>query len=619
VLGSDLLSQMKFLESTEKKLKLYEDKIYEYQNLIKNSERKLEELKIQEKALEETARNIEEDNRNLIASNNLMLNNSYNQLKKYIKGYDIIDQPSDREIKLFYLIGIMSDIVGNSEEDTMIKLVAYKDQAMESLKEHMDNQLSASKYNKLNDDLSGISGNNLPPTLKPLYLYLYSLQQRNSLLIALAPQMEKIQTLRSELDQLRISIVSEEKLQLDTQSLLSKEHLDYEICQQNYTQNQLILKYSESSQLKTDTLISMIRRLAKKIREKYERVCYYESNCIGDAIMSSVMLVYLGVVDYNAGFKYREMVYDMLVKNGVSVSQVWKESSESLSEFYREVCDVKIVKDSMMNPISLETISLVNHIAPNNVIWVDYTGEIKSVLYNYYTIYSTSSRKDIPKLLPTPDHPHILEDYAVNYESDTNLGWHPGPGLSYPLPSFDLIYTETTFPIGILSYKSTLYYQDSILQESIIISGDLNLQSCQNEIFKSIIECIDTDEYNAIHSLEKQIKELKSHLTSIQEVFEDFLTSSSKSGPTSDYFPTALRMNSEIKDVSRKLAAYEKGYDEILQSYNCIYYYSEFLVHIYTTLIELAKFIGDCIYTWKSFKKIFSLTLAKTIRDLSAR
>lgn len=608
---------MKFLESTEKKLKLYEDKIVEYSNLIKMSENKLEELKIQEKALEETMRNLEEDNYNMMASKNLMLNNSYNELKKYLRGYDIIDKPSDREIKLFYLIGIMSDIVGNTEEDTMIQLINHKDQAMESLKEHLNTQLSASKYNKLNDDLSVIPGNNLPPTLKPLYHYLYSLHQRNSLLITLYPQTEKIETLRSELDQLRILITSEEKLQLDTQSLLSKEQLDYEACQQNYTQHQLILKQSESSQLKTDTLISMIRRLAKKIRENYERVCYYESNCIGDAIMSSVMLVYLGVVDYNAGFKYRKRVYDMLEKNGVSVSEVWK-SSENVSEYYREVCDVKIVKDSVMDDISLETISLVYHIAPNNVIWVDYTGEIKSVLYNYYAIYSTSSRKDTPKLLPTPDHPHILEDYAVNYDSETSLGWHPGPGLSYPLPSFDLTYTQTTFPIGILSSKSTLYYHDSILQESLILSGDLNLQSCQNEIFLSIIQFMDTEEYNAIHSLEQQIKELKSHLTVLQETFEDFLTNSS-SNSRLDYFPAALRMNSEIKDVSRKLAAYEKGYNDILQSYSCIYYYSELLVHIYTTLIELAKIIGDCIYTWISFKKIFSLTLAKTIRDLSAR
>lgn len=611
ILTSDRENRDKFIESIEKKLKTHEEKIIQYQNTRKNSERKIEELKIQEKALVDTLRTLEEDNQDGMMSKNMKISTHYSEVCILLNHLPDLN-PGQNEIKLLYLIGTLCDLSENTQ------IIQNTQTVIQTLQEVMNSNLPTDKYNTMNEDLSGLSPDEISQEFKSVYLFLTALQQRNVFLRSQSSQIEKTEILAAEISQIQMSILNETKLQNEFISLLESESSEYKTLKLKYSTTQPILTHSESFQ--TDVLINLFHSLSQRTQESYERACYLEKNCIGDAIMSCVTICYLGIVEYDFHELYRGVVHDLLVKNSVAVSDIWKERSLEVSRYYKEVCDVSILEERVLSDMTLQTISLMNHLSPKNFIYIDYTGEIKSVLFNYYAIYNTSSRKDGYKLNPPPQHPYILEDYAINYDTDSDLGWQPGPGLSTPFPSFDRIYTQAQCPIGVIASKSKLYFNQSILQESLVLSGELNLETCYDEIFKILIQHIDLAEFNAIIALEQQIKELKSYLKSLEEKFEAYIFSSAKdSSLNSDFLQQVFDLSNETKDVTRKLAAYESGYNDICSSYSCVINYSKLIVHLYSTLLKLGKIIGDCVYTWKTCKRIITLTLAKTIRDISAR
>ena len=189
------------------------------------------------------------------------------------------------------------------------------------------------------------------PLMKNLYKYLLEIYRKLNLKNSMASTFQKIEDIKSQAGELEIAIEKRKRECIETKEDLIKKH---EECKALLEDLGHVISSTEISNVRSAQIINSITNISATARIKLEKTQERVRNILGDCILLSTSVVYLGIFSMKKRIEFRKILRETLKSFHIHCSPEWtSEDPQIHCEIFKEICEENGIH-KMMNTTEFE-------------------------------------------------------------------------------------------------------------------------------------------------------------------------------------------------------------------------------------------------------------------------
>jgi len=152
---------------------------------------------------------------------------------------------------------------------------------------------------------------------------------------------------------------------------------------------------------------------------------------------------------------------------------------------------------------------------------------------------------------------------------------------------------------------------EEILQNSIGVTAWMELKEL-------LLEQVNPVEWRQLQEVKEQVKyygETKSQLNRAYE--NNFLVANHDTLQKITEYTNLRQSIEDIESQAEERLLYKRLYDEMIQKYEILTYYSKVILNMFLSLKTLSKILNEVTFSWRMFKQILAQTLRQVIKNLA--
>ena len=228
---------------------------------------------------------------------------------------------------------------------------------------------------------------------------------------------------------------------------------------------------------------------------------------------------------------------------------------------------------------------------------------------------------------------------GIDFNYERSLLWKKAPGIGdHIFSSFDCL--NKKMPVNEPNLENVSLYQVQVFSPSFdfqngnlfmakgscfvamgtneeILNSGLGMNAW-TELKELLLEQINLPEWKQLQEVKAQIKFYGENKSQLNRAYENnFLVANHDTLQRITEYTSLKQSIEDIEGQAEERLLYKRLYEEMIQKYEILTYYSKVILNMYLSLKVLSKIMNEVTFSWRMFKQILQQILKQVIKNLA--